>query len=77
MRIELTNHALRYTRYALIAWTLFAATYALWRVDPALFGFTDAMTSALSVGMQAAFAVACLFSAGTLGVRLFSRVGSY
>lgn len=76
MRIELTNNALRYTRYAVIAWTIFAATYVLWRVDPAIFGFSSTVHGALNLGMQTAFTAACLFSAGTLGVRLFSRVGS-
>lgn len=77
MRIELSTHALRYTRYAVIAWTMFAATYLLWRVDPAVFGFSPTTQNALNVGMQTAFAVGCLFSAGTLGVRLFSRVSNY
>lgn len=77
MRIQLHNNALRFTRYSATAWTLFVTTFLIWSVDPAFFGISAQVHSMLTYAMSGAFAVGCLFMAGTAGVRAFSRVAPF
>jgi len=71
------NNALRFVRWAMAAWTLFAVTLGVSQYGSTYFGVDQNMCSILGTCAQGAFALGCLCVAGTAGLLTFSSAARY